>query len=99
MWAFIQAIGIAHFAAERYEEAVNWGQQLLERRQSEFAYRMLAASYAHLGRLDEAEEALQEALQLEPDLTLAKVRLQAQSWDPSVTERAIDGYRKAGLPE
>ncbi len=63
------------------------------------AYRTLAASYAQLGRLDEARAALEEELRLEPDLTLEKVRGQLRTSDPDFLERWLDGLRKAGLKE
>ena len=52
---YFNYMGQAYFAAKRYEEAVAWGQRSLQSRPDYPAtYRLLAASYAHLGRLDEA---------------------------------------------
>ncbi len=65
------------------------------------AYRALAASYAQLGRIDEARAALAEVLRIDPDRTLEKVKrtITDLGFDPDVIEHQIDGLRKAGLPE
>ena len=65
----------------------------------DLAYRTLAASYAQLGRLEEAQDALEEELRLDPGLTLRKVRQQNPTTDPDFLARWLDGLRKAGLPE
>ena len=55
---------------------------------------MLAAAYALEGKMDEAKSALAEARRLNPNLTV--------KWfiahSPNVP-KAIEGLRKAGLPE
>jgi adenylate cyclase len=57
-------------------------------------YAVLAASYALEGKMDEAKSALAEARRLNPNLTV--------KWfiahSPNVP-KAIEGVRKAGLPE
>jgi tetratricopeptide (TPR) repeat protein len=93
-----------HFGARRYEEAVDWAKKSVrENRDTELAYRALAASYAQLGRVDEARAAVAQALRIDPELTLEKVKGENArvnpDFDPDFTERQIDGLRKAGLPE
>jgi tetratricopeptide (TPR) repeat protein len=60
-------------------------------------------SYAQLGRVDEARAAVAQALRIDPELTLEKVKGENArvnpDFDPDFTERQIDGLRKAGLPE
>ena len=57
---------------ERYEEAIRWAQQSLQRRPDwPITYLVLAASYAQLDRIDEAQAAVQELLRLNPDFSLA----------------------------
>ena len=64
------------------------------------AHGALAASYAQLGRIDEARAALAEVLRVEPDLTLGKLRDRfSPTTDPDPLERFLDALRKAGLPE
>jgi TolB-like protein/class 3 adenylate cyclase len=96
-------LGFAYvtFAAERYATSAKWAKQSAAIRPLWWSYRMLAASYAQLGRMEQAEAALCEALLLQPGLTVEKVR--AETWtsvsNPDFLARYIDGLRKAGLPE
>jgi adenylate cyclase len=100
MWVFLSATATAHFVAGRYHEATEWAERSLQRKpDAALPYRFLAASYAHLGRLDEARRALDEALRLTPEFSLAAVRLMAASADPTFRDPLIDGLRKAGLKE
>ena len=66
------------------------------------AHLALAASYAQLGRIEEARTALEEDLRLEPDLTLERLKQRGGQLDLSdndFIEAFLDGLRKAGLPE
>jgi adenylate cyclase len=90
----------AHFAARRYAEAEAEARRAVEMEPGDaLAHRTLAASYAQLGRLEEARNALEAALRLEPDLSLRKVRQQLLTSDPDFTARWLDGLRVAGLEE
>jgi TolB-like protein/DNA-binding CsgD family transcriptional regulator len=88
--------GWAHFMLEDYENAVIW---LRKKRAYELpARRLLAASYAHLGRMDEAKAVVTEILEHHPDLSirgLSKVLPYRRSED---LERELAGLREAGLP-
>jgi tetratricopeptide (TPR) repeat protein len=93
-------MGFAHFAAGRYDAAVEWLQRSRRQEPSFFGpSRVLASSYAQLGRLEEAREALDEARRLEPGLSIARIKLDFAGADPSVVERYFEGLRKAGLKE
>ena len=65
-WHYYMAM--AHFAAERYEQATDWAERALEDEASTyslaFAHLLLASSNAYLGRLDEARQSLEAALRL-----------------------------------
>jgi adenylate cyclase len=100
MFQFHLGMSIAHFAAERYEDTSEWAQRSLQRRPDFPAtYRYLAASYAHLGRSDEAHAALEEMYRLNPTFSLAADRVVLSTADPVFVERFIAGLRKAGLEE
>jgi adenylate cyclase len=99
MGVFLFSTGLAHFVAGRYAEAAQWFNDSLRLWQYNVTWRQLAASYALLGRMDEARDAMQEVFRLEPDVTLAKVRVQLSASDPDYLERYFDGLRKAGMPE
>ena len=63
---------------------------------------LLAAALAHLGRLDEAQDAVQAGLALNPEFTMRRYRAGAASDNPTFLaqrERVVDGLRKAGVPE
>jgi adenylate cyclase len=99
-WAWLDCMSWAHFHAGRYQAAIDWAERSIQiKLENEQPYRTLAASYAQLGRLDEARAALEEELRLEPDLTLEKVRSQNRTTDPDFLERWLDGLRKAGLKD
>ncbi len=96
-------MAMAHFGAERYEQAADWAQRALEheassRHNTAFAHLLRASSDAHLGRLDEARQEMDEALRLWPD-----VAIKWDLWsiftggDPALRDHYLDGLRKAGL--
>ena len=103
MHEYLAGLARAHFAAERYGEAVTWGKRALESNPayptSDETYRLLAASYVHLGRLEDGRDAAREAARLNPEYSLAYIRRAAAFADPDYLDRYLDGLRKAGLPE
>jgi len=61
------AIGIAHFFAQRYEQAKTMLLQSLDERPTWApTYRFLAACYAHMGRLDDARETVRQLRAITP---------------------------------
>jgi adenylate cyclase len=93
-------MGSAHFAAERYREAVDWYERAIGQRADLYPPHMgLAASYAHLGRLEEARVAFDSLLRLQPRISEPLVRIIHASAEEGYLERMIDGLRKAGLKE
>jgi adenylate cyclase len=97
MHEFLFDLGIAHFLAERYEEAVVWEKKSLQSRPDQAgAYRVLAASYGHLGRIEEARAALAAMNELAPDFSLEALRIYVP---PAVVERYLEGWRRAGWTE
>ncbi len=100
IWWVYHGLALAHFAAEQYEEAVSWSDRALQRKPDfGFAHRTLAASRAHLGQLTEARAALDEALELAPEFTLADGRRVLLTAEAGVRQRYLDGLREAGLAE
>jgi adenylate cyclase len=100
VWAFLYGMAVAHFSAGRYEEAVNWAKRSLEHRADyPRIHTIIAASYAHLGRIDEARAAVQELAQGHPDFSLSGVMVFMSSADPDFAGRYLEGLRKAGLKE
>jgi TolB-like protein len=96
----MQSMALAHFAAGRYEEAVGWTLRALQHKPDDHnSHAILAASYGRLGRLEQARAEFREVLRLQPDYSLAGVKLIFRGADPEFVERFVDGLRKAGLEE
>jgi len=92
---------IAHFAAGRFDEAIEWADRALHD-QPRFitAMRVKTAAFAHLGRLDEARAELGRVLAIDPQLTIARYRaMLGLPVAPEVFELIEVGLRRAGLPE
>jgi hypothetical protein len=64
------------------------------------ALRIRVVSCAHLGRLPEARQWLARLLEVDPGLTIARVKaLQAMVMSTETLAAYVEGLRKAGLPE
>ncbi|MCW6506784.1 tetratricopeptide repeat protein [Lichenifustis flavocetrariae] len=61
--------------------------------------RLLAANYAHLGMMDEAQAAAREVMRLHPSFRIEQWRDRPPYKDELVFQRYIEGLRKAGLPQ
>lgn len=93
------SVGIAHFLLGNLETAVEWlRRSAKEQPKYPSAHGFLVAALAHLGRMEEAREALRKRLELEPGLTL-RVMQQRVTYRPEHAALYLDGLRKAGLPE
>jgi adenylate cyclase len=89
---------LAAFHLGRYEEAVGLLLQRLARNPvTDVSRALLAASYGHLGRFDEARAAWQEVLRVNPDFSLEYRRKVLPYKNPEDFELMVDGLRKAGL--
>jgi predicted Zn-dependent protease len=92
-------IASAYFIGERYEDAIAWARRAIGERPSYLTpHRLLAASRALLGRVDEAREAVRALLAVAPGDTLAAVAAHTATRG-TARERYLDGLRRAGLPE
>jgi len=92
--------GFAHFLAGRYNEACLWAKQALEHHPDFVAaLRLLAASSALGGRLEEAQATMRHLLRLNPMLRVSDLKEVYPFRRPKDLASLIDGLRKAGLPE
>ena len=89
-------IGVAHFFARRFEEArATLLQSLQEQPNWVPTYRFLASCYAHMGRLEEARQAMKRL----KDLTNMVVP-SATNWrNPEHREFYLSGLRMAMFEE
>lgn len=83
------------YACNRYEEAI---EAFLHRREPNvWVLSRLAACYAQLGRMEEAQATVAKVLSLKPGFRLSQQR--TGSWSPQDRLRFREGMLKAGLPE
>ena len=92
----LMKLGLAHFSMGNLEQAATYFERSLSHNPEQFSsYLYLAATYAHLGRKKEAQEALDNL-----GAWIHTLRQWMYSWpykDPEVAERLADGLLKAGM--
>jgi adenylate cyclase len=89
----------AHYVNRNYQEALSWARSACERNPFiRFNIRTLIASLAALGRRDEAAEAAQHLLRVQPDFQLGVYR-QRCPFQGSILEEWLARLRSAGLPD
>lgn len=89
---------LASFQLGRYEQAVGLLKERLTRNPATDVSRaLLASSYGHLGRFDEARASWQDVLRINPDYSLEYRRKVLPYKNPEDFELLVDGLRKAGL--
>ncbi|UVC10204.1 tetratricopeptide repeat protein [Rhizobium sp. TH2] len=93
-------IAEARFALGEYETVVKVLKQRLDRNpNSETSYALLASSYGHLGRMDEAKAAWGQVFKINPGFSIERRRRILPFRNPEDFERRVDGLRKAGIVE
>lgn len=92
---YLWYLGGAYFQLEQFEEAVLTLRRMINPTESR---RLLAASYAYLGLMEEAQEQARLLLIAHPDFTVEGWRSTQPFINPAGTERLLGGLRKAGLP-
>ena len=92
-----ELLAIAQFEARRYEDTI---QSI--RKMDRASYRnnaWAAASFALLGRRDEARAVTAEVLKANPSFTIGNFMLRMAWKNPADMENLLTGLREAGLPE
>jgi TolB-like protein/Tfp pilus assembly protein PilF len=91
---------VAHFHAGRYDEASSWAEKALREDPNYLpAVRVLAASSALAGRLQEAQNAMARLRAIDPALRVSDLMDLNPRRRPEDTARYAEGLRKAGLPD
>jgi tetratricopeptide (TPR) repeat protein len=100
MFALQMEVGHAHYIAGRYAEAAIWVEKAL-REQPNFlpTIRLLAASNALSGRLEEAQKAMARGRALDPGMRISNLKDRVGPWHPEDFARYVQALRLAGLPE
>jgi tetratricopeptide (TPR) repeat protein len=93
-------IGLAHFVAGRYEDALSWARRALQETPDYHpALRVLAASTAMAGRLHDAQKVIVHLLEIDPDFRLSDLRDLTPLRRSDHFSRYVEALRKAGLPD
>ena len=92
-----------HGALAHWDQAIEWCEKSITGNpQLWYPYAYLAASYAWAGRDKEAKDAAAQLQKVDPGFTLQTIAGWHLSDDPTYnaqSQRAIEGLRKAGVPE
>ena len=90
-------IGVAHFVAARYEDAILYLSR--SRTMPVWVQAYLAACHALAGRLEQAREFAEVVQQRSPEFSLMRLAAKEPFRRPEDAERLREGMRAAGLPE
>jgi TolB-like protein/class 3 adenylate cyclase len=94
---FSAGISAAHYFAARYSEAVKWGQQAVQLRPGILGgHRILCASLAQAGDVEEARTVLSQLRQLHPSVSIAWIERNVP-YTSGPMSKFLEGLRKAGL--
>ncbi len=100
MWGYLASKAIALLLLGRFEEAIALSQRSQRHATSPiFSHLAEISALGHLGRSDEAHDAIRRARQKKPDVSIAYVDQTLPITDPRCRQTFLDGLRKAGLPE
>ena len=100
MALFLGAISVAHYTAGRYAEAIEHSLEAQRLRPGfQGSRRLLCASLAQAGRVEEARSLLAVIRREQPQLSLAWIRANVPYQTPVLMELFLEGFRKAGLRE
>ena len=99
-WLMSGVMALAAAIDEDYPEAVRWAERALaQNRRFAVALRVLAVALVKLGQRDRAEKAVQELLEIEPQLTVSDFFARIPMPLESMAKTYADALRAAGLPE
>jgi tetratricopeptide (TPR) repeat protein len=94
----LQFLADARFSLGECELAVDAIERRLKRNpESETAFALLASCYGWLGRSEDARKAWDQALRINPDLSIERRRQVQPFRNPDDFERRVEGLRRAGL--
>jgi TolB-like protein len=98
---FALGMSSAHSVAGRYEEALDWIEQILHAEPGYMTSLLFkAAVCVYLDRIEDARAAVRQLLEAQPWHTVARTqRLLTRTRGPELAARSADALRKAGLPE
>jgi TolB-like protein len=100
MFVAQNGIALVHFCIGRYDEASSWAEKALREDPNYLpAVRVLAASSALAGRLQETQNAMARLRAIDPTLRVSDLVDLTPRLRPGDAARWVEGLRKAGLPD
>ena len=100
MFSMQMVTGLAHFVAGRYADAATWAEKAF-REQPNFlsTIRLMAATNALAGRLEEAHKAIARGRAIDPSMRISNLKDRVGPFQPEDFARYAEALRMAGLPE
>lgn len=99
LWSLRTATGLAHFVADRLDEALNWAESAVSVRPDlAFAFGAVASISALLGDMPKATAAVAMIQHLNPQMNIARFAPLVASTHPRIAQRYLEGLKLAGLP-
>jgi adenylate cyclase len=103
LWGTMCFRSIACNLLGQFQAAVDWAQRAVHEPRSVdggyWPYAVLASAFGNLGNAEEAREAVGNALQRKPDLSIKYLKKTLPTKHEDGLTIYLDGLRKAGLPE
>jgi tetratricopeptide (TPR) repeat protein len=97
---YLYGIAEAHYGARQYDQAIAPLRVAVTRFPTFITpHRHLAATYAQMGRMEEARIEIEALRKLDPSLSISSYRERLKYEKVEDLEHYLDGLRKAGLPE
>ena len=99
-WFITLKAAWVYFVDGQFDQAISAAKKVLNQNpRSAYALRFLAASLAKQGRLNHAADAIREVLNIEPQLTLTKLRPRLMYIEDRIWQNYSAALHLAGLPE
>jgi TolB-like protein/Flp pilus assembly protein TadD len=99
-WFITSKAAWVYIVDGQFDQAISAAKKVLNQNpRSGYALRFLAASLAKQGRLNDAAEVIREVLNVEPQLTLTKLRARVMFIEEKIWHDYAAAMRLAGLPE
>jgi tetratricopeptide (TPR) repeat protein len=99
-WFMFTAAALAYLTQGELEQSVASARKaLVQNPRSRQALTMLASSLAQLGDRAGAQKAMKGVLDIEPELTISRLRARLKFMPESIWSRFSSGLRSAGFPE
>ena len=100
---FLEALGWAHLQLQDYDKAISLFNEVIERAPKSFfaylSYKGLIVSNEWSGNHDQAVEAAQNIMRMNPNYSLEKDKNLSPVKEGDLKDKIFSAYQKAGLPQ